>query len=33
MLFDVNNHTPNVSSSFNLIIAKNEFKGQHAKLI
>ena len=33
MLFDVNIHTPNLFSSINLIIAKNEFKWQHAKLI
>ena len=33
MFFDVNIHTPNLSSSINLIIAKNEFKWQHAKLI
>ena len=33
MLFDVNIHTPNLSSSINLIIAKNEIKWQHAKLI
>ena len=33
MLFDVNIHTPNLSSSINLIIAKNEFKWQYAKLI
>ena len=33
MLFDVNINTPNLSSSFSLIIAKNEVKWQHAKLI
>ena len=33
MLFDANIHTPNLSSSINLIIAKNEFKWQHAELI
>ena len=33
MLFDVNIHTPNLSSSINLIIAKNEIKLQDAKLI
>ena len=33
MLFDVNIHTPNLSSSINLIISKNEIKWQHAKLI
>ena len=33
MLFDVNINTPNFSSSFNLINAKNEVKWQHAKLI
>ena len=33
MLFDVNIQTPLLSSSINLIIAKNEFKWQHVKLI
>ena len=33
MLFDVNIHTPNLSSSISLIIAKNAIKLQHAKLI
>ena len=33
MLFDANINTPNLSSSINLIIAKNEFKWQHAKII
>ena len=33
MLFDVNIGTPNLSSSSDLITAKNEFKWQHAKLI
>ena len=33
MLFDVNIHTPNLSSSINLIIAKNKIKWQHATLI
>ena len=33
MLSDANIHTPNLSSPINLIIAKNEFKWQHAKLI
>ena len=32
MLFNVNVHTSNLSSSINLIIAKNEFKKQLAKL-
>ena len=32
MLFDVNINTPNLPSSINLIIAKNEFKWQRAKL-
>ena len=29
MLFDANIHTPNLSSSINLIITKNEFKWFH----
>ena len=33
MLFDVNIHTRNLSSSINLIIGKTEFKRQHDKLI
>ena len=33
MLFDANIHTLNLSSSINIIIAKNELKWQHAKLI
>ena len=33
MLFGANINTPNLSSSINLIIAKNEFKWQHPKLI
>ena len=33
MLLDANIHTPHLSSSINLIIAKNEFKWQHVKLI
>ena len=33
MLFDVNIHTPHLSSSMYLIIARDEFKWQHAKLI
>ena len=33
MLFDVNIHSPNLSSSINPIIAKNDFKWQHARPI
>ena len=33
MLLDVNIHTPRLSSYINLIIDKNEFKWQYAKLI